>query len=611
MSLSIICRRISGAALTIAGAVALCHPFDADAKPARRGLSEVTQPDGTTLLIQKFGDEYNHYTLTEDGMPVIQTERGWEYLTLGADGMPVPSGILASASVSATRSASLDAENTIAALKARQPRRKPVYARAEGDATRGPGLMDNFPSKGTQLGLVVLVEYTDVKFKTPDVATYFSDLLNKPGFDKYENIGSARDWFIDNSRGQFTPQFDVYGPLTLKYSMAYYGMNDAYGYDMRAELMALEACQQLDATVDFSKYDRDGDGYIDNIYVYYAGYGEADYKGANAENTVWPHSWSLEESKESGGAVGKDYFFDDVKLNKYACSNELDGYLNRPDGIGTFVHEFSHVMGLPDLYCTVEIQNSKSEPFTPGEFSVLDYGPYNGEGCVPPRYSAYERYALDWMKPYELNSTRDVRLNTIDENVAYIIPTEKSREYFLIENRQQEGWDTYIPYHGMLVWHVDYLSRVFTQNSVNNTASHQYVDLVEADNRQTLMTQTGDPFPGKSRVTSFGFRTTPALKSWGDKPLVINSIDNIAENDADNFITFRAVKTDDSGSGGVEELTSEDCKPAAGNGDTTEIAPVRAAETDGTVWTIDGRPVRGDILAPGLYIRDGRKFIVR
>lgn len=557
---------------------------DAYAKPAKKGLRQVTMTDGTTVRVQKFGDEFNHYTLTEEGRPVVQSEEGWEYLDTDAE-----------------------------TLRARKARRTPVYALSNGSDTRGPGLMDNFPCHGEQFGLVVLVEYTDVKFRTSNPKEYYTAMLNEKGFSKNGNVASARDYFIDNSNGIFTPTFDVYGPVTLGNKMSYYGGNDRWGYDKRAELMALEACQQLDATVDFSKYDRDGDGYIDNIYVYYAGYGEADY---DDENTVWPHSWSLEESMTDGGVITKDYYFDGVKLNKYACSNELDGWSKtyRPDGIGTFVHEFSHVMGLPDLYCTIDTEGMKTEPFTPGEYSVLDYGPYNGDGCVPPRYSAYERYALDWLKPCVLNSTRNVRLNTIAENVAYIIPTDRDREYFLIENRQNEGWDTYIPYHGMLVWHVDFLESVFQGNSVNNTASHQYVDLVEADNKQTETTVTGDPFPGASKVKTFGFSTTPSLKSWRNKELVINSISNIAEDDLTGHVTFRAVKTGDAGSSETEELTAKDCAPALdkpGNGDNPTSVATVSADSDSAIYSIDGRLVKASSLAPGIYIRGGKKFIVR
>lgn len=592
--------------------------FAADAKPARKGLMEVTQPDGSVLKIQKTGDEYRHLVLTEDGLPLVNTAEGYEYLTLDADGANLPSGVKAHAPALRGEKEKMfiekfDAKGITQSVQNRKAMRSPVYA-PKAD-TRGPGLIDVFPSKGVQKGLVVLVEFKDVKFKTEDPHDYYTRMLNEPDFNQNGNIASARDYFIDNSLGQFTPQFDVYGPLTLANNMSYYGGNDKWGNDKNPQLMPLEACQQLDATVDFKEYDRDGDGYIDNVYVFYAGYGEADY---DSEDTVWPHSWSLSEAYPR-----KKYTFDGVILDKYACSNELDGWTTsyyRPDGIGTFVHEFSHVIGLPDLYDTSGA--SSNIPFTPGEYSVLDYGPYNGNGCVPPYYGAYERYALDWMTPRELNSTRNVELLSMKNNVGYIIPTEEKNEYYLLENRQQEKWDKYIPYHGMLVWHIDYVESVFMMNEVNNTKNHQYVDLVEADNRLTESTVKGDPFPGTANVTSLKYSTAPYLKSWGNKALVINSIENIAE--SNGLISFKTVKTGDSGSNAVEKLTWEDCSPegASINPDHTLSAPELAAApisvTDGNVWTIDGRLVlraasADDLrtLLTGLYIYNGRKLLIK
>ncbi|MDE6136360.1 MAG: M6 family metalloprotease domain-containing protein, partial [Muribaculaceae bacterium] len=371
---------------------------------------------------------------------------------------------------------------------------------------RGPGLFPgtHFPSMGKQKGLVVLVEYTDTKFNTAyDPADYFARMLNEPGFSDYSATGSAVDFFRESSMGQFEPEFDVYGPITLSRNMAYYGGNDWYGNDSNPQKMVIEACQQLDATVDFSQYDRDGDGYIDNVFVFYAGRGEAS--GGSAD-TVWPHSWDV------SAAESVTYTFDGVILDHYACSNEWEG--SRPDGVGTFVHEFSHVMGLPDLYAT-----SYTSAFTPGAWSAMDYGPYNNNGCTPPLYSAYERYSLGWIEPLPIGGPINATLYPIGTNQAGIIATGDPEEYFLVENRQQTGWDTYIPGHGMLVWHVDYDSYVWSRNVVNNTASHQYVDIEEADGIQSESTRAGDAFPGTSGKTSFTATTSPAMKTWAGKGL--------------------------------------------------------------------------------------------
>lgn len=505
-----------------------CMAFGAMAVPAKREPFTVTQPDGSELTVMLRGDERSHFLLTEDGYFLTETADGrYEYAAPAADGTMRSTGVTARNAAQRTAAdksylTAFTPETVASVMNARQKARSKA-------PMRGPGLYQgsSFPKKGEQKGLVILVEFTDVAFgskngsqyKGVDAYDYFSDLLNKEGFDLFGGTGSARDWFIENSQGVFKPQFDVYGPVKLEHNVAYYGANDAYGNDKNAHAMVVEACKALDETVDFSQYDRDGDGKVDNVYVFYAGFGEADGGG---KNTVWPHSWDLSAS----GMLLKDRTYDGVLIDKYACSNETYHYAKRPDGIGTFVHEFSHVMGLPDLYSTVS-----NSAFTPGEFSVMDYGPYNNNGRTPPNYSAYERYALDWMTPEVFDKSGDFTLeNLADSNRAYIIKTEKENEYFLLENRQLSGWDMGIPASGMLVWHVDYDPQIFTANTVNNTPSHQRVDLIEADGRLTEYTRNGDPFPGSSKKTEFGFETIPALKSWAGKTTGVE-ITEIAENE--------------------------------------------------------------------------------
>ena len=349
-------------------------------------------------------------------------------------------------------------EKVYAALQRRDAARAKVRRSAVPQKSQ-IGLFDTgFPSKGEQKGLVVLVEYKDVKFTHNDPYSYFNRMLNEDGFSDYGGTGCAAEYFRECSDNQFRPKFDVYGPITLSQNMSYYGGNDYSGNDKNPQKMAIEACQQLDATVDFSEYDRDGDGFIDNVFIFYAGRGEAS---GGSSNTVWPHSWNVTAAEYTS------YIFDGVQLDRYACSNEWEG--SRPDGVGTFIHEFSHVMGLPDLYAT-----SYTSAFTPGGWSVLDHGSYNNGGCTPPLYSAYERYSLGWITPQVLDGPASVRLNSIGSNQACIIPTGDENEFFLIENRQKTSWDKYIPGHGMLVWHVDYDAYVWRQNTVNNNADHQY-----------------------------------------------------------------------------------------------------------------------------------------
>lgn len=476
------------------GATATAYGVKANPRPAT-----VVQPDGSHLTLRLNGDESFHYYSTEDGYAVERGTDGFFYY-LDAD-----------ATVSSVRASdiSLRQNKEIEFLRTHSVSAAPdalKVSKAQKGPARAQGLMPStFPTKGEVRGCVILVEYTDLAFTVPNAREEFSNMLNRQDYSNFGGTGSARDWFIDQSSGMFVPTFDVYGPVRLPHPMAYYGENGGNGDDLRAHEMLIDAADILDDEVDFSQYDIDGDGWIDNVFIFYAGYGENLGYGAPAE-AVWPHSWDLREVSNIA------YMHDGVRLNHYACTNEID-LDDKMDGIGTFVHEFSHVLGLPDLYSTVE-----NSAFTPGAFSVMDYGPYNNNGRTPPNYSAYERYAFDWLTPEQFERTGDYTLeNLAESNKAYIIKTERENEYFLLENRQNSGWDAYIPGSGMLVWHIDYNERIFTQNTVNNTPSHQYVDLVEADNRQTTYTQPGDPFPGTSKKTEFGFETTPSLKSWGGK----------------------------------------------------------------------------------------------
>lgn len=554
------------------GAVA----FGAMAKPARKVSVKMTQPDGSVVTFVKLGDERGHGLFTTDMHMVVKDARNrYVYATLDEAGNIVSSDVKVSDVEARTEQErkfveSLDAQAIHKVLDERRAQslkgriKTPAVPSAlvgEVSATRGPGRTDySFPVTGEQKAIVILVEFKDVKFGSKNKTKYatsgydyFNEMLNKEGYrDEYGATGSAFDYFKLNSDGKFLPKFDVYGPVTLSQNMSYYGGNDSNGDDKNPHKMVEEACKALDATVNFKDYDRDGDGYVDNVYVFYAGYGEADTYGQ--EDTVWPHQYYLSWANSTNGITpGAMLKLDGVYIDKYGCSNEtmgIDAYgsmMNRPDGIGTFVHEFSHVMGLPDLYCTD--YSITPAPFTPGDYSVLDGGSYNNDGMTPPMYSGFERYALDWFAPESMERSGIYELEHLGYGgKSYILQTEVAREFYLFENRQKSGWDAYIPGHGMLVWHIDYLKSKFEGNEVNNSKVHQYVDLVEADNSQTDGSRTGDPFPGLKRVTSFGFKTTPSLKSWAGKDLT-TEITDIAE--ANGKITFNLAH---GGQSGVEEV---------------------------------------------------------
>lgn len=511
----------------------------AHAVPAKRGYRTYTQPDGSTVSLQLSGDEFSHYYLTTDGVPVLQDADGQFCYATTQNGIASASAYKAEnpaqrSNAAKTFAASVSITDFDAAMQSRLSERlsakaKAREANAANVATRaslpqsGLGLYTcNYPRKGKIRSLVFLVEYTDVKFTVSNPKDFYTRMLNSKGFSDYNGTGSARDYFLDQSQSQFDPTFDVYGPVTLANNRSYYGKNDKNGEDQHPEEMALEAAAAFKNQIDYSQYDYDGDGCIDNVYVIYAGVGEAS---SDVTTSVWPHSWEVEDGPVYNGK----------QLCTYTCSNEWEG--DKPDGIGTFVHEFSHVLGLPDLYHTT----SNSAYYTPCEWSVMDYGPYNNDGRTPPNYGSFERNALQWMEPILLNFPINVTFEAIDKsNQAFLIQTEKTNEFFLLENRQQNGWDKYLPHHGMLIWHIDFNQTKWDNNVVNNTKSHQYVDIVEANNKtdgSVLSNLKGYPFPGTSQKTSFTSTTTPALKSWAGKAIDM-PITEIAE--SNGIIAFKA-----------------------------------------------------------------------
>jgi len=526
---------IAGALITATGAMAV---------PAKRTTFTATQPDGTQVTLTRAGDEFHKYFLTDDGQIAVGDENNGYYFAEAdaASGRMKASGIKAADLASRTTEqkafvAAIDRKELSKAMSntARMSRIAPRNgersyspgSRAGLPAQSGIGLFpgSTYPKTGSPKGLIILVQYTDVKFNSSyDAGDYFNRMVKEKGFSDYNGTGSALDWFTDASKGQFTPDFDVYGPVTLPNKQAYYGGNNSYGDDLHPEEMVIDGCKLLDSQVNFKDYDTDGDGYVDNVFVFYAGRGEADGGGAN---TVWPHQWQV-------SAAGKSLTLDGVKINRYACSNEWDG--KKPDGIGTFVHEFSHVMGLPDLYHTEE-----TAFYTPCEWSVMDYGPYNNDGRTPPTYSIFERNAMGWIDPIVLDKTpRSIELTHIEEsNEGCLIPTSKDTEFFLMENRQQNGWDKYIPGHGMLIWHIDYNTSIWRQNYVNNTESHQYVDIEEANNTpagNSLTAIKGWAFPGtQGQYTEFTDNTRPSMKTWAGASLGI-PVTGITE--TDGVVTF-------------------------------------------------------------------------
>lgn len=461
--------------------------------PAKRGVMTVSQPDGTTLDVCLHGDERFHYATTDDGyLLAVNADGVYEYAEF--DGRSIRSvGVKANP----TRERSGAEWNALANL-----RKNPISA-VEQRILRSKARMSRsqVPAKVGSInlatrGLLILVNYSDVQFQSVNTQAAMDAMLNGENYDYQGATGSARQYFIDQSGGKYKPQFDVVEPVTLPNKRAYYGGNDTQGNDLRAEYMVLHACSLAVANfaVDFSQYDNDGDGEVDFVYILYAGVGEAD---SDVKDAVWPHSWSLEDAGVSLPT------YNGKKVNNYACSGELDGQTGERCGIGTFCHEFSHVLGLPDYYDTKYGTNYDNDA-TPGKWSLMDQGSYNHDGKTPPNYSAHDKFYFGWAMPTIMDTPSFVSLPadgaTYRAVTAGTLSATSASTVFYFENRQQTGWDAYLPGHGMLVTKVAFDQSVWAENTPNNGTPMLY-DILEADGKATGG-DAGDTYPGTARVTT-------------------------------------------------------------------------------------------------------------
>lgn len=527
------------------------------AVPARPGITQTVQPDGSVISIRMEGDEYGHLVFDEHGNLLQLDQRGF-YVKSSEDPQLLREAI---------------SERKAMRSEARRSKR-------QGSESAGNiGLMSfsNFPATGSNPTLVILVAFKDRDFMVDQPNDFFDRMLNGDEFTDYKATGSARSYFVSNSGGLFTPHFDVVGPVTVPGTVADYGANIKMGGnglvtlvdDAKPYQMVIDACNILEAEgFDFSRYDTNGDGEIDNVYVYYAGFGEAD---GGDPSTIWPHATYLDE------IPGVDpVMYDGVLLNHYACSNELNfprkfGDEVIPAGIGTLVHEFTHVMGFPDLYPT-----RGKFCISPLYWSVMDVGCYLNNSRTPPNLSGVERYAFGWISPEEL-AAGEWSLECLDsENANTLIAWRQQPgadgkvpdEYFIFENRQLVGWDKYLPAHGMLIWHVDFDQEIWDTNGVNSYAERPRVRLVEADNQppkfeiveepgkkpeyKEVYYDEGDTYPGITGNTGLTPTTVPPFVDWDGNAMPYDVVD-ITET-SDGLITFRVTAA---GESGVETLPME------------------------------------------------------
>ena len=515
--------------LFLLSVVAAATTFSAMAVPARPITYQFAQSDGTTITLGKAGDEWHSSYVTTDGLTVARDDKGDFYYSdkNGITGVRAHNPALRDAA-ERTFVAAHASECTMAITVSAGSRQK---ARANAERRKARDV----PQTGSPRVPVLLVQYKDVKFKDADpVATFTSQFT--------QGEKSAFQYFSDQSYGQYTPQFDVIGPVTLSNNRSYYGAHSGSDNDVRIGAMVAQGCQGVSG-VDWSKYDNDGNGEVDVVVVLYAGVGEAD---SDVDEAIWPCQWYLSSSD-----YGKSISIGGTIINKFAVFNELLGAdPSRVDGVGTFCHEFSHCLGLPDWYPT-----DYSNHFGMGSWSVLHYGCYANNGYTPCGYTAYERAFMGWHS-YDTpqpNTTYTLDpLNPTKKGKSYRVQSDYNvNEYYVIEYRAKTGWDAFLPASGTQITHVNYNANRWNYNTVNNYAQ-QGMTIIPADNSLKMTgpddygrysfdryDQVGDLYPYKG-VNALTDESTPAatLYRGGKMGKPITDIVNNGTSGAFTFIPY-------------------------------------------------------------------------
>ena len=606
--------------ILISAVLSLCAAMTF-AIPAKKSWKVVSQSDGTTIKVSQAGDEHLHYYITEDNVPLYKAaDNRYCYLTIES-GKLHNSGVLAHES--AARSAKeLQVMNTIHDLA---PIARQMAAKKRSAAKRCVR-PDHLPSKddlsvfkGSKKALVILAAFSDKSFSKGDdaIVKFYDEVLNQEGYSQNGAAGSVHDYFKDMSRGEFDLTFDIVGPVKVSKSTTYYGGPSPImgGTDHIGEFIT-EAIKKADekCDIDWKKYDWDDDGEVEQVFVLYAGYGQAT---GGPTGTIWPNAWTLDEALQNSDGNG-GFSIDGVFINQYACSNEL--YLDSgtvPMGLGVFCHEFSHCMGLPDMYDT----NYGSTP-TMGDWDLLAGGSYNGPhgiGWCPAGWTSYERAYAGWLELTELKAGDIIKgMTSLEEadGKAYVIYNDNHKdEYYLLENHKGMGWDKYTPENGLLIIHVDYDKDLFDNNIVNSKG-----EFTPAEGYDRYFTNDHPRMAPFSRVRSIQndtyFYTYPMDAPRG----VVDSLTDTSKPAAELYNALADgsklmgkpvynIEKDDDGNISFTFMTKEKETDAI-----QDIAMAEDTTGDDTVYDITGKKAGriGDIkngsLKAGIYIIGGKRL---
>jgi immune inhibitor A len=375
---------------------------------------------------------------------------------------------------------------------------------------------------GPWKALAILVKFSDKPQNV--ITTYFDNLLFGTA------TGTVRDYYRKVSYGALdiiTVNLpSATGWLTAPQTYAYYvdGKNGFGTYPRNAQKLVEDVIDAADASIDFSQYDNDHDGSVDALYIIHSGSG-AEFTGSN--NDIWSHA----------GGTSKPLTRDGVTILQYSMEPE---YWLAPGDMtcGVFAHELGHAaFGLPDLYDTDYSSTGL------GEWSLMAGGSWNGAGSLggsPAFPDAWSHVQMGYVVP--TNITADMVNVPIAnmQNTSQVYRIWKNGmaglQYFLIQNRQQTGYDTYLPGNGLTIYHID--ETVQNGNTQewypgNTSAGHYLVALEQADGIFDLehglnRGNAGDAYPGSTNNRLFTNVTVPGSLDYTgvDTKVRVNNISN-------------------------------------------------------------------------------------
>ena len=573
------------------------------AVPAKQAKKTLTLADGTQVVATQMGDEYMNWWQADNGMRYVESQdKEGVYEAANMDVMAAHAQ-MRRAIIGEKRAKRL---NSVV---------KPVNMSFSSGQQRVQIGDEHITYTGKKKGIIILVQFPNQKFETGHDNAYYKMVANEKGLTHEDGyVGSVTDYFLSQSNGQFELDFDIAGPYTLSHTSSYYGKNDGANIDTKVGYMIQEGCDAAVADgFNFNDYDWDGDGYADQVFVLYAGLGEAS--GGDAK-TVWPHEYQIRYT-----CVGKvlNYTAEGKgKVDTYACANEMERVINNATGtytnelklagIGTICHEFSHCLGFADMYDT----SSNGGNYGMGFYDVMSAGSYNGGGFTPCNYTAYERIYAGWTEPIVLDEPATIKAMQSSEDYGrpFILYNDKHPdEFYTLENRQKKGWDAELYGSGLMITHVDYDQTKWGINQVNASASeHQRCTIFHADNDAdgtVLESIKNDLYPYMSGGVPLNDELTddsrPAAKLYNknaDGTKYMGKPITAIKKNVNGTISFDVMGGNEDNI--LDNTTSE-----------TAIKDIKAdtRKADNRVYSIDGRYLGDDInaLGKGLYIVGGKK----